>query len=411
MSSPTTGAGPTGDIEREVIRRYAAGAEQVEAALCCAASDYDTRYLEILPEEIIAKDYGCGDPSKWVSEGEHVVDLGSGAGKVCYILAQKVGSQGSVTGVDFNDTMLALARKHRDTIVERIGYDNVRFVKGRIQDLALDLDRLQQKLADEPVASVDAWHALEEHCRALRTNEPMIADSSIDAVVSNCVLNLVRPEQKEALFAEIFRVLRPGGRAVISDVVCDETPTDRILNDPELWSGCIAGAFVEHEFLQRFERAGFYGVEILERQAEPWQVIDGVEFRSMTVRAYKAPDEPCMEHKQAIVYRGPWSRVTDDDGHALVRGRRTAVCDRTYRTLTDPRGPYRDSVIGIEPLEPVDASSAGLFDCSGVRTREPRETKGDAYRNGASPTRSAVGPDDASVERPSADDACGPGCC
>lgn len=402
MSSATSGAGPAGDIEREVIRRYAAGAEQVEAALCCATSDYDPRYLEILPEEIVAKDYGCGDPSKWVGEGEHVVDLGSGAGKVCYILAQKVGPTGSVTGVDFNDTMLALARKHRPAMIEKIGYENVRFVKGRIQDLALDLDELERKLADHPVASVDAWHALEEHCRELRASRPMIADSSIDVVVSNCVLNLVRPEQKEALFAEIFRVLRSGGRAVISDVVCDETPTARILEDPELWSGCIAGAFVEHEFLERFERAGFYGVEILERQPEPWQVIDGIEFRSMTVRAYKTPDEPCMEHDQAAVYRGPWRSVTTEDGHEYVRGRRTAVCDRTYRLLMDPRGPYASSMIGIEPLEAVDPNAASVFDCSSDRLRDPRETKGDAYRDGKV-TKNA--------SESSGNGACGPGCC
>src|SRR5437870_4844371 len=116
------------NIESEVIRRYAAGAQQVERELCCP-TEYDSQYLALLPQEIIEKDYGCGDPSIYVNEGDTVVDLGSGAGKLCYIMCQKVGPRGQVIGVDFNDTMLGLARKYRGEMAEKLGYANVSFVK------------------------------------------------------------------------------------------------------------------------------------------------------------------------------------------------------------------------------------------------------------------------------------------
>src|SRR5712671_694441 len=99
------------NVESEVLRRYADGAAQLEPQLCCP-TQYDAQLLAALPPEIIEKDYGCGDPSVYISPGETVVDLGSGAGKLCYIMAQKVGAQGRVIGVDFNDAMLALARKY-----------------------------------------------------------------------------------------------------------------------------------------------------------------------------------------------------------------------------------------------------------------------------------------------------------
>ncbi len=106
-------------------------------------------------------------------------------------------------------------------------------------------------------------------------------------VVSNCVLNLVRREDRQRLFAEIFRVLRRGGRAAISDITCDRPVPERLQQDPTLWSGCLAGAFVEEEFLAAFESAGFCGLRIVDRQERPWATLEGIEFRSLTVEAYK----------------------------------------------------------------------------------------------------------------------------
>lgn len=376
------------NIESEVLSRYQAGARQQQPSLCCPV-EYEGNYLEILPEEIIAKDYGCGDPTRYVNEGEVVVDLGSGAGKNCYILAQKVGATGKVIGVDFNDEMLGLARKYQDQIAGTIGCHNTEFIKGKIQDLQLPLDPLQTWLANNPIQNLDDLSRYEAECDRLRQTQPLVADDSVDVVISNCVLNLVRPEDKKQLFQEIFRVLKRGGRAVISDIVCDEDPTVEMLNDPELWSGCISGAFREDDFLTMFEAAGFYGIEILKREAQPWHTIDGIEFRSMTVRAYKGKEGECLDRKQAVVYKGPWKQVQDDDGHIYCRGERMAVCDKTYQLLTQATSPYAQDVIGIEPYHKISLAEAPEFNCEPQAIRHPQETKGQGYNITAAGTASS----------------------
>ena len=100
------------DVNQSVRDRYSEGAEERQADLCCPV-DYDTSLLKILPSEIIEKDYGCGDPSRYVQSGDVVVDLGSGGGKICYIAAQLVGDSGQIIGVDMNDDMLSLARQYQ----------------------------------------------------------------------------------------------------------------------------------------------------------------------------------------------------------------------------------------------------------------------------------------------------------
>lgn len=371
---------PEIDVERSVIGRYARAAQTVEPSLCCPDRNYDATLLEKLPREIIEKDYGCGDPSPHVRPGETVLDLGSGSGKICYILSQKVGPQGRVIGVDMNDAMLRLARKHQEEVARQVGHDNVRFIKARIQDMALDLDQVNEWLGAHPIAGVEGLAAFEVECDRLRHESQAVASESVDLVVSNCVLNLVRPADKVRLFAEIHRVLKRGGRAVISDIVCDEDPTPAIVNDPELWSGCIAGAFREDRFLEHFEDAGFYGVEIVARQQEPWQTIDGIEFRSLTIRAFKGKDGPCLERNQAVIYKGPWKSVRDDDGHTLHRGKRMAVCDKTFQIFTVPQSPYAGDVVAVPPSVAVHVDEAKPFDCKGSAIRDPRQTKGSEYR-------------------------------
>jgi ubiquinone/menaquinone biosynthesis C-methylase UbiE len=366
------------DVEQAVRQRYEQGAKQAEASLCCPTT-YESDYLAQLPAEIIEKDYGCGDPTRYVRQGETVVDLGSGAGKHCYILAQKVGATGQVIGVDFNDEMLALSRKYIDEMAGKLGYGNVAFVKGKIQDLQLNLERVQAWLANHPITTVEDLAALEAECTRLRQEHPLIVDNSVDVVVSNCVLNLVRPRDKQQLFQEIYRVLKPGGRAVISDIVCNEAVTPTILNDPQLWSGCIAGAFREEGFLEMFEQAGFYGMEILVRQEQPWQVIDGIEFRSMTVRAFKGKEGDGWERDQAVIYKGPWKAVQDDHGHTLYRGQRMAVGDKTFKIYTNPQGAYAQDILPILPNQDIPLDIAQPFDCSRTEIRHPRETKGLDY--------------------------------
>lgn len=274
------------DVEQAVKARYAVGARQEEEALCCPV-DYDQRFLAPIPEEILARDYGCGDPSQHLRLGETVLDLGSGAGKICYIAAQVVGAEGRVIGVDMTPEMLALAEKYRHSIGEQLGYHNVKFHRGRIQDLRTDLDAADAYLREHPVASSEELQAFEAAMTEQRAQRPLIADGCVDVVVSNCALNLVQDADKRQLFGEIFRVLRQDGRTVISDIVADDPVPAHMKADPELWSGCVSGAMQEKEFITAFEAAGFSGIAVLKRDSQPWRTVEGIAFRSMTVVAYK----------------------------------------------------------------------------------------------------------------------------
>ncbi|GIX00438.1 MAG: methyltransferase [Pirellulaceae bacterium] len=379
-------------VELSVYERYAAAAQAREEALCCP-TEYREDLLALIPEEIIEKDYGCGDPTVHVHPGDTVVDLGSGGGKLCYMMAQVVGNQGRVIGVDCNQQMLALARKYQPVMAERLGYANVQFRYGMIQDLQLDLDRLGEELQRAPIASPADWIRLRQIEDRLRREAPMIESASVDCVVSNCVLNLVRAQDRRQLFSEIYRVLKPGGRAAISDIVADEDVPEVLQRDPQLWSGCISGAFREDRFLEAFEQAGFQGIELFSRQQTPWRTVEGIEFRSVTVVAYKPDEGPCLERHQAVIYRGPFKKVSDDDGHVFYRGVRTAVCDKTYHALQQP--PYRGYFEPVPPRHEVPLNEARPFDCRSHRVRSPQETKGDDYRF----TTDTSGP------------GCGPSCC
>ena len=356
--------------------RYAAAAHAPEAALCCPV-DYDPQFLKVIPAEVIEKDYGCGDPSKHLHSGETVLDLGSGTGKICFIAAQVVGPGGKVIGVDMTDDMLEVANRNAPIVAERIGFANVEFRKGRIQDLGLDLNLLDHELKKNPISDVASYLAADAIAADLRVKQPLIPSESIDVVVSNCVLNLVETPLKRQLFEEIFRVLKKGGRAVISDIVSDEEVPEHLQNDAYLWSGCVSGAYTEEGFLKAFEDAGFHGIEILKRDDAPWQTVEGIEFRSVTIQAWKGKQGPCFEQNQAVIYKGPFLKVLDDDGHAMERGKRYAVCDKTFSLYQ--KAPYRDYFAFIEPLVAIPPEDAKPFDCSGTRERHPKETKGQDY--------------------------------
>ena len=271
------------NTESKVSERYAEGAKEVQPDLCCPVN-YDDALLEKLPREIIDKDYGCGDPSHYVMNGDTVLDLGSGGGKICYMAAQLVGEQGQVIGVDMTDEMLALARKYQNEMAEKTGGNRVSFLKGLIQDLALDIEPREQFLADNPQASEAALACFE---KKQKSQSPLIEDGIVDIVVSNCVLNLVSDQDRHHMITEIFRVLKPGGRVAISDIVSDLEVPPHLKEDAQLWSGCISGAYQESRFLEVFREAGFENVMIDKRDEEPWQVVEGIEFRSVTVVADK----------------------------------------------------------------------------------------------------------------------------
>lgn len=360
------------DVREDVQDRYAAGAQAVEAALCCPV-DYNPQYLKIIPQDVLDRDYGCGDPSRYVREGDVVLDLGSGGGKICFIAAQIVGPKGRVIGVDMTDEMLDLARENAPVIADTLGYDIVEFRRGHIEDLKLDHDDLNAWLSDNPVRSAADMEKMEAEILRLKDEMTMIPDDSIDVIVSNCVLNLVSDSKKNQLFSEMFRVLKVGGRVAVSDIVSDEDSPEALKKDARLWSGCISGALTEHDFGTALEEAGFHGITIDKLELEPWQIVDGIEYRSATYLAYKGKQGVCFEKNQALMYKGPWRNVQDDDGHVFRRGERSAVCEKTFNLLQ--KEPYKDMFIPIEPA--VAVTEEILFETPNceVRPRDPQETK------------------------------------
>ena len=179
------------NIEAAVKDRYSAASEEREQALCCPVN-YEEKYLKVLPQELIDRDYGCGDPSQYVNEGETVLDLGSGGGKICYIASQIVGPSGKVIGVDMNPAMCRKAKAH----------------------------------------ATDRGTVMECHEGAMEAIP--VPDASVDAVISNGVINL--SFRKRKVIEELFRVVKPGGRISITDIVSAKQLTQSIVNDPKLWA-------------------------------------------------------------------------------------------------------------------------------------------------------------------------------
>jgi len=186
-----------------------------------------------LPDAAVLASLGCGNPIAVAElrEGETVLDLGSGGGIDVLLSARRVGPTGKVYGVDMTDEMLALARDNQ----RQAGATNVEFLKGTIEAIPLP-------------------------------------DSSVDVVISNCVINL--SSDKDRVLREAFRVLKPGGRFAVSDVVVrGEVPAD-IRRSMELWVGCIAGALEETEYARKLRAAGFADVDV-----EPWRVYNVEDAR------------------------------------------------------------------------------------------------------------------------------------
>ena len=237
-----------------IQQRYGAAAIEKESCLCTPVA-FNPQYLNPIPKEVIEKDYGCGDPTKWVKKNDVVLDLGSGSGKNAFICAQIVEKDGRVIGIDQNSDMLNLSRKSIKPFSDQIGYKNIDFIEGSIEKL------------DELNAN----------------KQPIIKTSSIDIILSNCVLNLVNPKSRQNLLKNIKRVLKHNGRIAISDIVSNKRVPIRLQNDPDLWSGCISGAWYEPDLLADFNKLGFKNLKFAERSKEPWKKIEDIEFRTITL--------------------------------------------------------------------------------------------------------------------------------
>jgi arsenite methyltransferase len=239
---PGCGSTNSADVRETVRERYAALAKAAsqEAGASCCLSDavmsspadntgvfgstlYDKAETTDIPDAAVGASLGCGVPTAVADlhEGETVLDLGSGAGADVFISARRVGPTGKVIGIDMTDEMVSLARDN----ASKAGIANVQFVKGYLEDMPL-------------------------------------GDSSVDVIISNCVINL--SGDKVRVLREAARVLRPGGRFAVSDVIADPGMDEATRADMAAWTGCIAGALTEHEFRDALESAGFDHIEISE---------------------------------------------------------------------------------------------------------------------------------------------------
>jgi len=222
------------DIKQVVKDKYAQAALRVTAAgsSCCGSSPsceadpitsnlYSEGEAASLPAEARAASLGCGNPTALaeLAAGEVVLDLGSGGGIDVLLSARRVGPTGRAYGLDMTDEMLALARENQ----RKAGLDNVEFLKGEIEQIPLP-------------------------------------DASVDVVISNCVINL--SADKDRVLAEAFRVLRPGGRLAVSDVVVRGEVPAKIRHSVELWIGCVAGALQDTEYRAKLAKAGFEAVDV-----------------------------------------------------------------------------------------------------------------------------------------------------
>lgn len=239
--TPVTQA-DTLDKVREYYGRVLSSSRDLKSGACCTPESLPSHLRSLLQDihpEVQDRFYGCGVPLPPALEGATVLDLGCGSGRDCYLLSRLVGEDGRVLGVDMTREQLEVAEAHREWHAQRYGFQrsNVEFLEGMMEDLA-----------------------------ALR-----IEDASVDVVVSNCVINL--SPDKDAVFREAFRVLKPGGRFHVSDIVLSRELSDTERDDLSLWAGCAAGALLEDDYLKRLVTAGFGNVRVDSRSSvgeKPW---------------------------------------------------------------------------------------------------------------------------------------------
>jgi arsenite methyltransferase len=236
---------------RDAVRqKYGEFATSVGKSSCCGPAScgcgdpitsnlYSDAEKAAIPAEAVGASLGCGNPTALLElhPGDTVLDLGSGGGIDVLLSAKRVGPAGRVYGLDMTDEMLALARENQ----RKAGATNVEFLKGTIEEIPLP-------------------------------------DASVDVIISNCVINL--STDKDAVLREAFRVLRPGGRFAVSDVVIRGDVPDALRRSMELWVGCIAGALGEEEYAAKLRAAGFEDVEV-----EPWRIYHVEDARAFLAEA------------------------------------------------------------------------------------------------------------------------------
>ncbi len=315
-------------VTKQVSERYARAVTTGEEMCCPTGYDFDD-LRSFIPDAVLKVSYGCGTPAglDTVRPGETVLDIGSGGGIDCFAASRRVGANGRVFGIDMTDEMLALARHNAPIVAGNLGYgtSNVEFRKGMADAMPVE-------------------------------------DSSVDLIISNCVINLAPDKHK--VFHEMYRVLKPGGRFTISDILSDQTVPQYLLHDSEKWGDCLSGALPVNEYLTGLTQAGFSGLHQI--QYMPWRVIDGIHFLSLTLTGYKPPTATPPNGLRYATLRGPFSRVVDEFGLTFERGRPTPVTSQTAFLLSTP--PFQPHFLlsdGSSPLVPSDPRLVAIFQDEG----------------------------------------------
>lgn len=304
---------------------------------CCVAA-YDPKLLDAITDEVKAKRYGCGSPLPPLLQGSTVLDLGSGAGIDVFVAAQLVGENGRAIGVDMTNELLEISRRNIDPIMKNIGYakPNVEFLHGKIEEIPVEAD-------------------------------------SVDVVISNCVINLT--QEKERVFREIYRVLKPGGEFYIADIVADRRVPKRLIEDDRLHNECLTGAAYTGDLRRICARAGFADVRTVDQRRLNDRV-EGIRFDSVTLRGFKLPlEDACEDYGQVAVYHGTIPgherAFLLDRSHNFGAGVTNRVCKNTADMLKGSRfSPHFSvseelmhlglfEVCGTEPIDEEVPSSSG----------------------------------------------------
>jgi ubiquinone/menaquinone biosynthesis C-methylase UbiE len=271
-SSLEGGNTPT-EVSRDDVRDYySRAAVATQESLCCPV-DYDPGDLSHIPKEVMEISYGCGSPVNRanIMAGESMVDLGSGGGIDCFIAAKIVGEKGRVTGIDMTEKMLGVARSNSEKVVKNLGFNNIEFKQGFLEAIPVD-------------------------------------DATTDVVTSNCVVNL--STHKQEVFNEIFRILKPGGRFVIADIISDRPVPEAMRKNRDLWGECVSGALTLGEFLNFARQSKFHGFTVVHDYL--WKVVEGIKFYSYILTGYKplAEESSCCPRMMTAIYSGPFANVT-----------------------------------------------------------------------------------------------------
>lgn len=319
--------------------------KDLKTSACCSTEVLPPAVRSVLAEihpEVLERFYGCGSPIPPAIEGITVLDLGCGTGRDAYILSKLVGSEGTVFGIDMTDEQIAVAQAHTEYHARKFGYrtSNVEFRRGYIEDLA----------------------------------SAGVTDNSIDLVVSNCVINL--SPNKEAVFREILRVLKPGGELFFSDVFADRRIPAELQSDPLLRGECLSGALYTEDFRRLLSKLGIFDIRVLSSRPlsidspEVRQKIGMVKFTSQTIRIFKLQlEDRCENFGQVATYLGTVSgaphRFELDDHHTFEKGKPHLVCGNTAAMLSTTRFASHFAITGDTK------NHFGLFDCSGERAVAP----------------------------------------